>query len=442
MAEPETSAVTQPELSREELLRQWLGLSRPDPTYYTLLGVPELESDAEAIHHAGRHIKRKLRAYQIGTYRKQALDLLTEVGQAVAVLTNDEKKRAYDRELLARWKLMIPETYRLYCEGTPRDPPVLEAWLGTCAARGLPVTRLLGPILRRVQRGLGEWPPHGAHSLGLPINLWLYRDVVILGQCVAQGALEQRAEAVKKIQKQLGVTEGLARLVAEEVVRSQHLFGRRRLVVVARRDPVGLLVRLGQRIRRCGGHIGRQAKVVVAVGALLGVSRPDMTEALQQLARAHDKSAERRTAAASGEPRPKDQGARYRLADLLADRPLGLTVALAALVGLAVLVAVFLIASGLSSGDQPQTMPVGGSAAPEPPAGPPHSPASVGPDISELEMLRPFNKKYPVTVPKPKERPPVVEPEPAPAEETGSEKPATKFFDVPATKTKTPPKKK
>jgi hypothetical protein len=428
MTEPETSTAAQP--TREELLRQWLEIMRPDPSYYTLLGVPELEPDAEAIHSAARQVKRKLRAYQIGTYRKQALDLLTEVGQAVAVLTNEEKKAAYDRELLARWKASLADLYRLYCEGTPRDPPVLEAWLGACAARGIPVTRLIGPMLRRLGAGLAQWPPHGAHSVSLPVNVWLYRDVVILGQCAATGPLADRVEAVKKIQKQLAVSEGLARLVAEEVIAGQHLFARQRLVTLAKRDPAVLLVRLGRRVRRYGGHIGRQAKIIMSVAALLGVKRVAVTTALEQLAGEHGKAAERQTATPRSALQAVPTG-RYSLADLLADRPLGLTVALAALVGLGVLVVVFLVASGLSSSSGPapggdwrvpaKTLPDGAT-----------QPSGAGPDLSELEMLKSFTKKYPVSEPKPKE-PPAVEPEPERVDETEGVKPATKFFNVPAT---------
>ena len=105
MADLHTSRnrATQGGVTREEMYREWLGIANPAPSYYGLLGLPELETDDAAVLGAGRRVKRKVRAYQIGLYRKQALDLLAEIGQAVSVLTNARKKKAYDGELMARW---------------------------------------------------------------------------------------------------------------------------------------------------------------------------------------------------------------------------------------------------------------------------------------------------------------------------------------------------
>jgi hypothetical protein len=350
------------ELSREDIYREWLGIKCPGPSYYGLLGLPELELDPQVIQHAGRRVKRKLRAYQIGPYRKQALDLLAEVGQAVAVLTSEEKRAAYDRDLRGRWKSVAEELYRAHCDGASLGAPVLETWLGACVARGVPVTRVLPAILRastpgpvrppvlgartgrRMGANLKGWPPHGAHQLALPVGLLLYRDAVILGQCLHIGSLERRAEAVKHIQQTLGVPEGLARLVAEEVSRSLHLFARSRFVAQAKRDPEAYLVRLGRRVHRYGGHLGRRAGVLVAVAGLLGVPRKGVERVFEQVAEPAARVSAARKAArawrgATGEAKGAVQWFR--------SRPQVAVVVLALGVGMAVLSLAVLVASGV-----------------------------------------------------------------------------------------------
>ncbi|MBE3069255.1 MAG: hypothetical protein IMZ66_03360, partial [Planctomycetes bacterium] len=266
------------------MYREWLGIADPTPSHYTLLGVPELETDASAIQHAGRRVKRKLRAYQIGIYRKQALELLAEVGQAVSVLTNPEKKKAYDRGLLDRWRGLVEDLYHTHCRNGAGDPAAVEAWLGACAARSVPVTRLMPYVMRRLHRRARGWPASGEHRLSLPVNLWIYRDAVVLGQCLHVGTLETRVEAVKSVQKILTIPEGLARLVAEEVVRGLHLFSKDRLVARARHDPDAVLVRLGRRIRRYRGTVGEGGQALAAVARLLGKTPEDLKQALETIA--------------------------------------------------------------------------------------------------------------------------------------------------------------
>jgi hypothetical protein len=273
---------TQADLPREEMLREWLGVERPEPSYYGLLGVPELETDEEVILQAGRRVKRKVRAYQIGLYRKQALGLLSEVGQAVSTLTNPEKKRAYDNELMGRWREQAEALAQEHLGQGERTPDALEAWLTACRERGLPVARLIPYLMKRVMARAGGWPKVGVHALVLPAAVWTYRDAAVLGQCLEAGPLEKRVESVKKTQRMLGIPLGIARMVAEDVGRSVHVFSELRLVRQAKDNPEQTLLRLGRRIRRYDGDLGK-GKVLAAVARLLGKKKTDLDHALERI---------------------------------------------------------------------------------------------------------------------------------------------------------------
>jgi len=396
---------TQGGVTREEMYREWLGIANPAPSYYGLLGLPELETDDAAVLGAGRRVKRKVRAYQIGLYRKQALDLLAEIGQAVSVLTNARKKKAYDGELMARWKGAVEELYQTHCNGEARDPDVLEAWLTACQARGVPVTRLMPYIMQTLTQRVGDWPPSGDHGLGLPINLWIYRDAVVLGQCLHVGALEKRIEAVKQAQKLLTVPEGLARLVAEEVGRAQHLFARTRLVTQGRENPEGILLRLGRRIRRFGGNLGDGA-VLAAVAGLLGVDKEDLDRAMGRMdERPVELSAGQAAAAAARHARERLRGIGGLSGQAVAwvkQRP-QILIGLAVVAGVVALAVAVLVVAGVVRLGQPEPLP------PSPPPSPPPAavaqtptpPAPPGPqptvEQGPPDWLKELQKKYPVS---------------------------------------------
>jgi hypothetical protein len=446
-----------PQLSREQIYREWLGISYANPTYYGLLGVPELENDSIAILHAGRRVKRKLRAYQIGTYRQQALDLLSDIGQAVSVLTNAEKKRAYDRELFTRWRKDIEDLYRRHCEGKPCDAAVLEAWLRACATGGVPVARLLPVIIRSLGSRLQEWPAHGDHRVGLPVNLWLYRDAVILGQCLHIGSLERRAETVKSVQKILGVSEDLARLMAEGVTRASHLFGETWLSEQAKDSPRAFLVRMGRRIRRYGGRLGRHGTVLAMLAVLVGMNKKSLEEVFERLA---DAKRQPTAAEAAEEARKRlRQGLRHfhrRAARFFGVPPQVLVIGAAVAAGVAALVVALLVAGGVwqpwsTAGTLPAALPPIEEKEPVPVLPPPppvvsHIPSpallplpSAKPDDAELEALREFIKKYPsgkvTNLPPPGTQEDPVGPAPGPGPgktRTGNGKAPTTFFSVPA----------
>jgi len=401
------SAHNQPgEMPLKDLYRDWLGVTSPSPTHYDLLGVPPLERDATRILQAAREVKRKIRAYQIGRYRKQALGLLSDVGQAVSVLTSVARRRAYDNDLLRGWRKTIETLYREHCANRSREPETLEAWLVACRENGVPVSRLIPAIMRFLRPQMDSWPARGEHGLNLPKGLWIYRDAVVLGSCLDDIPLERRAEAVKGLQKALGIPEGLARVVAEEVTQESRLLDRMSLVRQAQGDPEGTVLRMGWRIRRLGGRPDQRSKVLASVGALVGLDRRRIRVLLPRLdERPAVLPASRRAARAARRVgrRAHETGRQVRgwlgLAwDWLADRP-QLLVAAAVLSSLAVLVLAVLVVAGVwkpwgpSTGSEEAPPPIESPPPTEPPA-PPSEPAETPP--SGLEEWKKLQKKYPV----------------------------------------------
>ncbi len=283
MIDNRTSETRPDEMTPADAYRQWLGVDRPAPTHYELLRIPNLTADRGTIFEAGRRAKRKLRPYQIGRYRDLALQVLTDVGRAVSVLTNPDKKRAYDSGLVERWMARVEALYEQHCVGRAHDPKLLETWLGVCRNEGIPIVHCLPWAIRMMTGRIAAWPPHGEHGLNLPGSLWIYRDVAVLGQCLREGDLERRAQTVKRVQKALNIPEGLARLVAEEVSRDVVAFNDLRLVRQARAKPDRTISRLARRIRRLGGRLGRRSKVLQAVASLLGRSRQHLMKLLERI---------------------------------------------------------------------------------------------------------------------------------------------------------------
>jgi hypothetical protein len=398
------SAHKQPgEMSREDLYRDWLGVESPSPTYYDLLGVPPLERDATLILQAGREVKRKIRAYQIGRYRKQALDLLSDVGQAVSVLTNAAKRRSYDNDLLRVWRQAIEDLYNQHCADRPHEPETLEAWLVACRESGVPVSRLIPAIMRYLRPQMDSWPARGEHGLNLPKGLWIYRDAVVLGSCLDDIPLDRRAEAVKNLQKALGIPEGLARVVAEEITQESRLLDRMPLVRQAQGDPEGTFLRMGWRLKRLGGRPEQRSKILSAVGALVGLDRRRIRVLLPRLEeRPAVLPASRRAVlvARTVSRRARETGRQVReqgslAGEWLSDRP-HLLVAAAILGGLLVLLLAVLVVAGVWKpwGPSTESESVPPIESPPPPTVPTEVPRESPP--SGWEEWKEFSKKYPV----------------------------------------------
>jgi len=403
------------------MLRDWLGIEGAEPSYYALLGVAELETDEKTILQAGRTVKRKVRAYQIGIYRKQALTLLAEIGQAVSTLTNPEKKTAYDNALMDRWRKEAEDLARQHFAQGERTPAALEAWLTACRERDIPVTRLMPYLMRRLMVRADGRAKVGVHQLPLPIALWVYRDVGVLGQTLQVGPLEKRVESVKKAQRLLDIPQGIALLVAAEISGALRLFSDLRFVRQARDDPAMTLLRLGRRIQRYEGDVGK-GKVLAAVARILGETKNDLDQALAhlddapvemprghvglraaRLARQHVRTLRERLA-----PAPA------AVVDWVADRP-QLLVPLAIAAGVAALLFAVLIVVGvlhLTRPGEPAVRAAGSTPAPAP--GAPAAPGT--PDVTPPEVP-PIVPDWPDSA----LRPPETVPVDTPGSPTGTE---------------------
>ncbi len=256
--------------------RVWLGIQTTErpPSHYALLGVPELEDNVHAINEAARKAKKTVRAYQIGRYRPQALAILTEIGQAVDVLTHRDKKAAYDAHRLA---VSLRKAEELFPQ-TDMDRPLDQLfadWLTACARTGLPVVQILPDLMQWCLKRNFAWPRRGEEDLPLPMGLWLYRDVAIVARCVERGPFDRRAEAVKQIQQAAGLSESLSRLVVMEVFRRPQSFALTPEVRLAAERPRELLQQWVNRLAACDVIISQRSATFEAMAFVLGLAEED-----------------------------------------------------------------------------------------------------------------------------------------------------------------------
>jgi len=78
---------------------QWLGLpaDASNPTYYQILGLAEMESDAGKIAQAGDRALTRVRGFRPGSHAKEWSRLLDEITSAKKCLLDEAVKREYDR---------------------------------------------------------------------------------------------------------------------------------------------------------------------------------------------------------------------------------------------------------------------------------------------------------------------------------------------------------
>lgn len=280
--------------------RDWLNLRSARPsTLYELLDVPVFTRDVSTIRGSGRQLKRKARRYQIGQYRETALNLLTQISRAVATLTNPLKRRIYNRRMLGLW---LRITDRIFDEqaGGVCDARTAVEWLLGSANWSVPVARLLPLLIRRLLRGtgkrgaLGTWPAHCEGGTSFPVAVWLYRDVVVLGQLLGHINLARRVDAVQGLQRTLKIPEALARRIVTEVSETRGGYDRARLVEQARSAPRQVMARLLKRLKRNGSRLKSQSATAGAVGKLLGLAPSAIEEISQRVRKQRSKTAGRK----------------------------------------------------------------------------------------------------------------------------------------------------
>ena len=269
----ETSAAGQGRSGSADRYRDWLGvtsLERP-PSHYVLLGLAELENNPRAIGEAARQAKKTIRAYQIGQYRREALALLTEIGQAVDVLTNVEKKSAYDAE---RRGLLLELAEANFPQAELERPldEVFAEWLSRCDKGGLPVPQLLPELMRWCLSRAFSWPKRGAHGVPLPLGLWTYFEAAVVGQCVQRSALEQRVAAVKRAQQSFGISVDLSRIINLDIARRPESFAGSELVQTAADEPRELMQRWVDRLADRGVVLAETSGTYSALAFLLGLA--------------------------------------------------------------------------------------------------------------------------------------------------------------------------
>ena len=253
--------------------RDWLDIQsveRP-PSRYALLGLAELEDDPQAIAEGARRIKKVVRGYQIGSYRKQALALLTEIGQAVELLGNRQKKAGYDRQRFRRAMELAKANFPQADLSRPLDE-IFAEWLVDCDKARLPVARLLPNLMDWCLDRAFSWPVRGPYKTPLPLGLWIYFEGSVVGQCVERSPLEQRVAAVKQLQQAFGVSEQLARFVAVEISRRPQSFAGTRLVQEAAAAPREVMQNWLDRLAVRGVKLDAAAPTYQALAFLLGLA--------------------------------------------------------------------------------------------------------------------------------------------------------------------------
>jgi hypothetical protein len=258
--------------------RDWLGVTTSErpPSPYQLLNLRELETNPMAIAEAARAAKKTLRAYQIGQYRTEALALMTEIGQAADLLTNEEKKAAYDAQRRERLLTLARENFPQADPSRSLDDAFAE-WLTGIEKAGLPIAQLLPDLMQWCLGRTIRWPKRGILNVPLPLGLWIYFEAAVVGQCVERGTLDGRREAVKQIQVALGISAALSRAIILDMARSPDSLKLGPLARLAAEQPQQVMQSWRSRLTSGEGGKGR-AKILKpsspahrAMTALLGL---------------------------------------------------------------------------------------------------------------------------------------------------------------------------
>ncbi len=250
----------------------WLGVKTAErpPSCYALLGLRELENDPSAIAAAARQARKTVRAYQIGKYRKEALAVLREIGEAAEVLLNREKKTAYDQE---RLRFATAAAKAAFTPPVPGRPPeeALAQWLARAEQAGLPTLMLLPDLMRWCLEQPTAWPALGPGNVPLPLGLWIYFETAVVGQCVERRSLDLRVAAVKRLQQLFGISEQLSRIINLDIGRRPQAFAESDVVVLAAERPRELMQQWLDRLALRHVDLTPDSKIYTALAQLLGL---------------------------------------------------------------------------------------------------------------------------------------------------------------------------
>ncbi len=118
--------------------QQWCGVPQQvtSPDHYLLLGLNRFEQDQTVIYEQFASLYGRIRSYQQGQRREQALQLLDEISAAYATLADQEAKQVYDQQLGG------------HDASTTEDPPTQKPAVKLRRAE----TSNLGELLRTLER--------------------------------------------------------------------------------------------------------------------------------------------------------------------------------------------------------------------------------------------------------------------------------------------------
>ncbi len=331
--------------------REWLGINtveRP-PSAYALFNLSELETDTAAIGDAALVVKRTLRSYQIGKYRKQALQLQGEVSKAADILTHPQKKAEYDAQrqtvLLQRAQANFPQADM----DRPLDDLFVD-WLTACDRVGMPVPQIMPQLMSWCLDRAFNWPQRGNLKVPLPLGLWIYTEVALVGQLVERQPLETRVRAVKAVQQALGVSQALALMVNQHIGRRAKSFGLLPVTQMAANQPRKLMQEWVDRLAARKVNLEPESTPYKAMAFLLGLTGQDgnviESPVKPQVAVPRKRS---RLIAAVRKLRDKSDALATRIRMFAADHPdLTAAMKLAALIaaGIFLLIVVLLIIAG------------------------------------------------------------------------------------------------
>lgn len=272
MSAEDKSAPTSPSAGSVDPYGAWLGIETAErpPSCYALLGLRELENDPAIIAAAARQARKMVRAYQIGKYRKEALALLREIGEATNVLLDLEKKAAYDEERLRQATSQAKAGFPLPDAGRPPEE-ALAQWLTRAEQMGLPTLKLLPDLLRWCLEQPAAWPIAGPENIPLPLGLWLYFEAAVVGQCVERRSIDLRVAAVKRLQQLFGISEQLSRIINLDIGRRPQAFTDSEPVLLAAERPRDLMQQWLDRLALRNIDLAPTSKIYESLALLLGL---------------------------------------------------------------------------------------------------------------------------------------------------------------------------